>query len=327
MESKLDQYVWVLGGIGTIWLAFYLQKFLHFIFIYTRPSSLPKYHHSSNSGLPWAIVTGATDGIGKEFAHELALAEFNVVLHGRNLAKLQRVRHDLESEFSHLQFRVIQLDASFGPPESNVKMQEAVDSLRDLHITILINNVGTAMKSNGVDLEEVILSTTEQLDELINVNARFMTQFTCKILPLLLSHKGPALIMTLGSMAAHGMPNTIVYGAGKAFDLAFSRGLRRELSVKWKAVEVLAIQVAEVTATEHDRTPATIWRPTAKQFARGSLGMIGCGEEEVAGYWSHGILVWFMDIIPTWVKDWSVRVAMVKELEKNKRREEQSKKE
>lgn len=87
----------------------------------------------------WALVTGVSDGIGKWFVQELCSGGFNVVLHGRNARKLERVREELRQEYSHVQTRAMVLDAmNF----NMVDMQHEVEQISSLPLTVLVNNVG-----------------------------------------------------------------------------------------------------------------------------------------------------------------------------------------
>jgi 17beta-estradiol 17-dehydrogenase / very-long-chain 3-oxoacyl-CoA reductase len=240
----------ILGFIAVTWISVQILKFLLFVYTYVRPSSISRYHHhhTNSSAPPWAIVTGATDGIGKGYAYELADRGFNIVLHGRNSTKLHNVRHALQNDYPHLSFRIIIADATKSGSESLKNIKDIVGSLKDLHLTILINNVGTGAKASGAEVADVFVqSSPDDIDALINTNARFPVQFTRAVLPLLLSHGGPALILTMGSMAEMGMPYIGIYAASKSFDITFSRALRGELKLEGKNVEVLGIMTAAVT--------------------------------------------------------------------------------
>jgi 17beta-estradiol 17-dehydrogenase / very-long-chain 3-oxoacyl-CoA reductase len=310
--------------IGTIWTSLFTWKILSFIWIYfIRRSSISKYHHSHlhhSSGPPWAIITGSSDGIGKHYAYELAKRNFNIVLHGRNATKLHHVRTELHDEFPHLSFRVILADASKSGPEATKHIQEMVDSLRDLHVTILINNVGTGSHRDGTVFSEIQDISTEDIDHLINLNARFPAQFTRAVIPLLLSHGAPALILTMGSIAELGMPQLSLYSASKSFDMAFSNALRREMILAGKKnVEVLGIMTGSVTGVTHNKSNPTLTVPDSAVFARQALERVGCGEDVVAANWIQGIIFKAIGAIPLFLRDKSLLAGVRRDMAKRER--------
>jgi 17beta-estradiol 17-dehydrogenase / very-long-chain 3-oxoacyl-CoA reductase len=253
-----------------------------------------------------AIITGASDGIGKNYAYELARRDFNIVLHGRNATKLHHVRTELHNEFPHLSFRVIIADASKTSPESLKHIQEMVDSLRDLHVTILINNVGSGAKRNGSVYTEVQDIDAEDIDHLINLNARFPAQFTRAVVPLLLTHGGPALILTMGSMSEFGVPYLSVYSASKCFDMSFSRAIRREMMAEGRNIEVLGIMTGEVTGVTHNRSQGTLMKPDSSLFAKSALDKVGCGEDVVGATAVQGIIWALVSMMPLSLLDKSL---------------------
>ncbi|XP_063807559.1 very-long-chain 3-oxoacyl-CoA reductase-B-like [Pseudophryne corroboree] len=85
----------------------------------------------------WAVVTGASDGIGKAYAEELARRGLNVVLISRTLKKLQSVAEGIELQTGR-KTKIIQVDFT-GGPEIYPKIEEG---LKDMDIGILVNNVG-----------------------------------------------------------------------------------------------------------------------------------------------------------------------------------------
>lgn len=75
-----------------------------------RPSNLPIYCHSESGS--WALVTGASDGIGRAFSAELLSRGFNVLLHGRNKEKLERVKRELLELHPKRAIEIVVADAS-----------------------------------------------------------------------------------------------------------------------------------------------------------------------------------------------------------------------
>ena len=273
--------------IGIISTSFLFIKFLRFIHLYTRSSSLKRYHHGDN---PWAFVTGASDGIGRAFAQELAQNGFNVVLHGRSPAKLETVKAQLQKQFPKLNFRILIADAS---SSSYWQINDLVTSIHDIHLTILINNVGGAI--TVAPLEDTAL---EDIDAIINLNARFPTQLTKALLPQLTQSISPSLIMNIGSSGDFCVPYATVYGGSKGFNMTWSSSLGMELKSEGRNVEVLAVSVGRVTDVSHNKKDASFFTPSARTMARAALQRVGCGRPVVVGYVGHALQKFLVGILP-----------------------------
>lgn len=86
---------------------------------------------------PWAVVTGASSGIGEEFARQLAADGLNVVLVARRIALLTQLGAELAKEFK-IQYRVIEADLS-----EEIAIKKITDATDDLEVGLLISNAGT----------------------------------------------------------------------------------------------------------------------------------------------------------------------------------------
>jgi len=286
-----------LATIGALWFSSFVIKVASFIRIYTRPSSLPRYHHlSANGSTPWALITGASDGIGKGYALELARHNFNLILHGRNQCKLSAVQESILEQYPKTQIRFLILDSISSSSEC---IREAVQkTLGDVHLTVLVNNVGTGTTPCGHVFSNFEDEEPRNIEAMINTNARFPALLTHAVLPSLLSHSKPALILTMGSISDAGSPYLSAYSASKAFDTTFSRALRREMKAEGRDVEVLAIMTAMVTDTSTSKERASWTCPDAGDYARSALGRVGCGREVVEGCWMHWFVIRFTRMIP-----------------------------
>jgi 17beta-estradiol 17-dehydrogenase / very-long-chain 3-oxoacyl-CoA reductase len=277
--------------IGAIWVSRWILNTTRFFYIFLRPSSLSRYHHLSATGAPpWAIITGASDGIGKGYAHELARQNFNLILHGRNWSKLQDVCTSINAAYPSIDIKIVLSDATKYGTESTKEIQTIVEEIKDLHVTILINNVGTGTRPSGHVFSNFDSDDPDDLDALINTNARFPVQFTRAMLPLLFSHGQPTLLLTMASISEIGSPYLSVYSASKAFNKAWSCALKREFVAEGRDIEVLAIMTAQVTETATADGPRSLVIPGASDFARRALRRVGCGWDVVEGCWSHSIL-------------------------------------
>ncbi|CAI9587288.1 unnamed protein product [Staurois parvus] len=128
----------------------------------------------------WAVVTGATDGIGKAYARELAKRGLDVVLISRTLEKLKKVAAEIEKEFGR-KTRVIQVDFTNG---SHI-YQKIKEELEDLEIGILVNNVGMNINQDPCKYMN-IPNRDQMLDKIINCNIMSVLWMTQIILPQML---------------------------------------------------------------------------------------------------------------------------------------------
>lgn len=283
----LSKTLLVLGLITAANLLFRLSRF---ILLYTRSSSFHKYQRPH----AYALVTGASAGIGKCFATELASRGLNVVLHGRNAEKMEGVRSDLAKKFPKVDFRTLIADASqsHGMKQNVEKMATALNELPG-PLTILINNVGGSPSSRD-PFTPLADDTPADIDAMINVNTRFTVQLTRSLLPRL-TDDGPSLVLNVGSMAAlTGQPFLSLYCGAKAYILVWSQALARECKASKRDIEILGLLVGAVTETQVIKTPVSLYSPSATKFVNSVFARVGCGSTLVYPHWFHAFLGWLM---------------------------------
>jgi short-subunit dehydrogenase len=175
----------------------------------------------------WALITGASSGIGAEFAMQLAALNFNLVLVARRKEKLDQLSAELIAK-NNIEALVISIDLSNPNFLESIKQQT-----NHLDIGLLINNAGFAITGSFLN------DKLENQLSLLDVN--------CKA-PLILSHyfgnkmlvKGSGGIINIASTAAFlPLPYWSNYAASKAYLLSFSEGIWHEL--KHKGIDVLAV--------------------------------------------------------------------------------------
>ena len=114
---------YILSAIGTLTAVHLLYRLLRFIHLYfIQQSKLPRYLHSGEN--TYALVTGASDGIGVELARQLLAKGFNVILHGRNPEKLSRIQQDLSKQFPNR--RAVVIAATADDPLNSVPKVETL---------------------------------------------------------------------------------------------------------------------------------------------------------------------------------------------------------
>lgn len=316
----LQTIIYYIGILSSLYLLGYLVQH---IYLFLRPSSLPRYLHGSKDGRhreSWALITGATDGIGLGFAQELCSRGFNVILHGRNSQKLQNVQEQLKREYPASKTLTVVFDA--GESSSLDSMIHEFGGHTDEHdddevnLTVLINNVGGTriFPPDSPAYPALQNYTPSQVDQIMNLNARFTAQLTRLLLPTLIRN-GPSLIMNISSSAAMGMPYISIYGATKAFVDSFTKGIKAEMVGRGHDVDVLGIRVSRVKSGGND-VPAGFWTPTSRRMARAALGKVGCGKMVVWGYWPHQVQTFVFEFLHEKVFQKVVIWAMDKEEKK-----------
>ncbi|KAI1140499.1 NAD(P)-binding protein [Hypoxylon sp. FL0543] len=307
----------VLSTVGLFTTISVLVKAVFLFKAYISSSKLSRYAHLSRDGEPpWALVTGASDGIGRAFVQELANHGFNVVLHGRNHEKLTRVALELQGLYPERSFKIMVADANRvacvsclearrneGPndtaPLDFTALKKALDGI---NLTVLINNVG------GNPTAPVFVPFKDKAEikvtEIVSLNALFPLHLTRALLPNLLQN-APALLINVGTLADQGLPLLASYGASKQFLMTLTGTLRLELKMAGKAddVEVLGIRVGRVTGVAGYKAPPSLFVPDAKTFAKAALAHAGHGRGIVIGYWAHALQQLMVSLMPLWVAD------------------------
>lgn len=289
----------IFASIGAITVAAIAFKVVFAVKVYLLPSKLQRYAHVSADGrLPWALVTGASDGIGRAFAEELALRGFNVVLHGRNKEKLDIVKADLQKKHPETLFRILIADASKvqcvnclqageNHPEHLLDFNSIRDTLQDLHLTVLINNAGGSYR------DPVYLALSESSELRIASNVSVNALFPLHLIRVLLPHlaqNSPALIMNISSTADVGLPLLASYSASKQFLMTLTRTINLENAFSSRTdIECLGVRVGNVTGVSHNKTSASFFTPTADTMARAALDRAGHGHVVVIGHWTHAL--------------------------------------
>jgi len=272
----MEVLLYAAASIGSAVLLYVFTKTAFVIHLYTRRSSLPRYLRND----AYALITGASDGIGFGFAQEFLTRGFNVILHGRNPSKLAGLKSDLQKQFPSRKIEFIVADAS----DSKTNIADLFEAVKDKPITVLINCIGGVFYHPK--MKSVKDTPADEIDGSINLNARFPIQVTRAMLPIL-ERNAPSLIMTLGTMASlAGAPLYAAYAASKASTVTFSHSLRHEMRREGTEIEVLAVQVGEVRSAGNPAT-RSFWVPSSRQFACSALNRVGCGYPTVFATFPH----------------------------------------
>jgi len=166
------------------------------------------------------LITGASSGIGKEFAKQLASKGANLILTARTHSDLINLAEELESEYTNIWIKTIPADLS--ELNGSRKLFEKINDL-GLSIDYLINNAGFGKfcEFSGESFE------TYHKMLMLNINA--LTELTHLCLPAMINKNSGGIINVASIGSFQPLPYQTVYGASKAFVLSFSEALSGEL--------------------------------------------------------------------------------------------------
>jgi len=194
----------------------------------------------------WALVTGASAGIGGEFARALATRGMSCVLTARREDRLRALARELE-ETCRVATRVVPADLA--APDGADRLANAVARLE---IGVLVNNAGFGYAGRFEKL------ATDRLRAMVQVNCMAPVVLTSRLLPGMRA-RGRGAILVTGSVAGRQpLPLHGVYSATKAFDLFFGESLWAEL--RGSGIDVLVIEPGS-TATEFQDIAGEVAHP------------------------------------------------------------------
>lgn len=165
---------------------------------------------------PWALVTGASSGIGMAFARQLAAAGLNLVITARREQRLIELAQQLTSQHS-VAVETLALDLS------DKELLQPISAIcKDKDIGLVICNAGFGFKALHQDLP------LDGLDKMLDVNCRAPMMLCHHFLPPLLQRGRGGIIITSSVEACFGIPGSAAYSASKAFSKTLGEALYGE---------------------------------------------------------------------------------------------------
>jgi short-subunit dehydrogenase len=177
----------------------------------------------------YALVTGASKGLGKFFARALAARKQNLVLVARGPAKLDALAAELRAAHA---VQVEPLVFDLAAPQAGQRLAAELRA-RKLHIDLLVNNAGFGLRG-----EFRQMSLAEQLN-MIQLHDTTAVELTYELLPAMIEAGGGRIINVSSMAGFQPVPYAALYSATKSFLTNFSMALREEL----RAVNVKIVTV------------------------------------------------------------------------------------
>src|SRR5580692_1664121 len=233
----------------------------------TQPETEEIKDMSNSSSKGTALVTGASRGIGAVYADRLAKRGYDLILVGRSEAALKTLTASLASASGrHISAIVADLNNKRDLKKVETKLQE------DSSITMLVNNAGVA------SVAPLLNADIEKMEEIIALNTIALTRLTYAAAPAFV-RRGAGTIINISSTVGIS-PETLngVYGASKAYVLAFTHSLQHELADKGLRIQAVlpgatATDIWESAGLHYSKLPPEIVMSTEELVDAALVGL------------------------------------------------------
>jgi short-subunit dehydrogenase len=191
-----------------------------------------------------ALITGASSGLGEQFARRLAERGANLILVARRRDRLDELADKLRADGVN----VAVYNHDLSKPRAGTALAELI-AADGLTIDTLINNAG--MGTHG----DFASQDPDALADEIQLNVASLVDLTSALLPQLLQRRRGALVNIASTSAYQPTPSMAVYGAGKAFVLSFTEALAYE--TRRSGLKVLAVSPGPMHTEFFDKLGTT----------------------------------------------------------------------
>ena len=208
------------------------------------------------------LITGASAGIGREFARQLADRASSLILVARRRERLEELRNELTKRNPKLRVHIRVTDLS-----DDRAVTELCDWLEreKLSIDLLINNAGLG------DLGPFATSEPQRVKEMLAVNIGALTLLTRWLLPGMIARRRGAILDVSSSAGFLPIAGFAVYAATKAYVTSFSEALRAELRGTGVTVTSLCPGPVHTEFTEVAHRSSAAWEKSSPEFTRVSI--------------------------------------------------------
>uniref|UniRef100_A0A0N4Z8F7 Uncharacterized protein n=1 Tax=Parastrongyloides trichosuri TaxID=131310 RepID=A0A0N4Z8F7_PARTI len=261
-----------------------------YIFVFSKPIELRRA-----SGGKWAVITGSTDGIGKQYAIELAKKGFNIILISRTEIKLEKVKNEIHSIVDFVKVETITFDFT---NVSNDDYNEIIfKKLEKFDIGILVNNVGMAF--NAPSFLHEIKGGMKSINDIVSANVFPVTFLTTNVLPQMVKRNRGIIINIASYAGSYEAKEWNVYSSSKRYIIHLTSILQKEYKDKGIIVQCLCPLLVCTNMTNADKN---FFAPDAEEYVQSAIKTIGC-TNQTTGYLSHQIQAEVYSMLPSFIMD------------------------
>lgn len=206
---------------------------------------------------PWALVTGASAGIGEEFTHQLAAKGLNIILIARREEKLASIASTLEEKYS-IQTRIKSVDLT-----SDEFLKQIKTVCEGLDIRLVVSNAGPpSYKGHFLD------RSIEEMERALTFNTVVQAKIVHHFSDAMAKSNGGGIIL-VSSISAYGpVPYMAEYSSSKSFQLAFGESLHYELKNKNIDILVLSPGATKTERIKHGMTVGPVVRAALNNLGK-----------------------------------------------------------
>jgi len=239
---------------------------------------------------PFAVITGASRGIGAEYARTLAAQGYDLLLVARDHTRLDMLREELQHGHQG-EIRTESLDLS--QPQAATTLYEMAHSHRE-EVSLLINNAGFGLYGNFADMP------LGSIRGMLHLHMNTIVESLRLFLPAMLARQHGAIITVASVAGFFPIPYMTEYAATKAFLIAFSEGLAREIHNQGVTIQVCCPGFTDTDFHQSagHKPKHVLFAQSAQQVVHTSLRALQSKRTLVTIGWQGRLATWTSKMVP-----------------------------
>jgi short-subunit dehydrogenase len=235
----------------------------------------------------WALVTGASAGIGVALARELARQGAKLILTARRGERLESLAAELAAQGTETRIVIADLNDPAAP-------EQIYDAVHDLDVDILVNNAGLGQYGR------FYLSKPEQEYSMVRVNCEAVVRLTRLFLPRMVERRRGWVLVVASIASFQPLPYMATYAATKAFDRLFALALAEEVAPC--GINVTALNPGTTESEFFEIAYAGVFRnrklQSAEEVARLGIAALARGQRSIIPKWSGRFTAFLVRLVP-----------------------------